>query len=152
MPAAPPHRHTGPKGDRVWFTKGKYKGLKGWICGEKGYTAKQVYVVIEETAKYGHEIRVRVSQDSIELATIHDKEPNNYVEAVLRQHKDIDMLMNKLVEEMSKCRVTSEKHQKDIMRVIKEKLLVAELKQHAKASSALWRYVKYVTEEGEISE
>ena len=143
--------YKGPKGERIYVVKGTYKGQKGWICEEKGYTAKQVYVILERNDERTIEIRKRISQDSIKIAAKQEKRPKNYVEAMLQQHQDINQMLTNLTKEMVKCHITSESSGK-VMRVIKKKLLEAENNQRREANKALWRKVDFKKEDGEISE
>jgi hypothetical protein len=143
--------HKGLKGERIYVVKGTYEGQKGWICGERGYTAKQVYVILERNHERRIEIRKRISRDSIEMAAKQEKRPNNYVEAMLQQHEDINQMLTNLMKEMVKCHITSASSGK-VMKVIKKKLLEAEVNQEREANKARWRKVDYVKEDGQISE
>jgi hypothetical protein len=139
----------GPKGEELRFIKGKYDGLKGWVSADLGYTEKEVYVIVEKTASRTFEILTRVPQKSIERAVLYNKEPKSYGEAMLQQHKDIETMMNKIVEKMVECHIDSESCQ-EIQSILKGKIRKAQIKQQALGSKALWRKVVYNPEAGEI--
>ena len=137
-----PVPYSGAKGEEVRFVKGKYDGLKGWVSADRGYTPKEVYIIVEKTASRDFEMLARVPQSSIKMAALYNKEPKSYGEAMIQQHRDIDMMMNKLVEEMVKCHIVSESC-RDVQSILKGKLHEAEIRQNKMGNKALWRKVNF---------
>ena len=69
--------------------------------------------------------------------------PNNYVEATLKQHPDIDEMLNKVTKEMAKCSIRMDRHGDDVFDALNHRFNKARHNQQMLLHNALWRKVEF---------
>jgi hypothetical protein len=125
------------KGHAIRFVKGTYLGKEGWINAEKKGTAKKYYVIID--LGNGETKEALVNKDSVkELDT---KPAASYSEATLREHPDIEAMLDKVCRELAKCSI--ENDGTGIMEIIQRTLTQAVRKQELLGHKAVYRRVKF---------
>jgi hypothetical protein len=142
MPSAKKKREP-KKGAGVKFVAGKFAGLSGWIDDHGDATDCYVPVIVKQKrSKGGLEIPTMVKHENYVL-TADLGTPNNYEEAMLIQHTDIDQLLSKLVRKMAECEQieTSGEHGKTISKVFLLRLADAINLQNNRGHKARWRRV-----------
>ena len=138
------------KGGPIRFVKGHYKGEVGWYDGAKqpgakaAKKAKMRYVIVDQDVLVF--TRVRVSS----IRGNPDETPNNYAEAILQQHEDIQADIIELCEKLASCNL---KTNKEILKVFNKELRFARKEILNQAQSKIrYRVVHYGdVEEDEVS-
>jgi hypothetical protein len=71
--------------------------------------------------------------------------PMLYAKALLQQHIDIEVAMNKLVTQLATCSIQDGTTQVQLCKIFAEKLYVAMIKQNKKGSKGQYRCVEFET-------
>lgn len=87
------------KGQEIRFIRGKYQGQTGWVNAAKKKTKKGLQPVIVKMDN-GVEKQTRVKVTSFRTPF---SAANNYAEAALQQHPDMELAMIKLAESVAEC-------------------------------------------------
>ena len=132
----------GKKGKRILFLGGKYAGEKGWIDLNQDPMAKMIGVIVE--GKGSEELVVTRVKQACVKDILARKCPALYEEALLEQHPDIEILMEKLATELARCEITGRGNTADgVLGMVKAKIRRAYNKQTLLGHQALWRKVKF---------
>lgn len=87
------------KGSPVLVTGGKYEGREGWMHTGIKQPKKMVYVILQATENQ-EETCVRILRKTAQETQFADN-PRNFTEAVFKEHKDIAIDMQKLVQKLA---------------------------------------------------
>jgi hypothetical protein len=134
------------RGSAIRFVAGKYEGRTGWFNMANAHTTSMYYVIVT-MGENGEEKNTRVRKASV-IAVADERVPVSYEEAVLQQHSDIDVAMNKLVASLAECGIQG--GSTEITRILSAKLIAACVAQQMRGSKATWRYTT-TTEEDNAS-
>lgn len=86
-------------GDEIRFKAGKYKGKTGWRNTKRTDTAGRIYVIVDLGSRF-KETYVRPTS----IAKPQGRS-QNWAEALVDQHPDIDGMIDKLCKEIGRCTV-----------------------------------------------
>ena len=87
------------KGAPLLVVNGKYEGREGWFHDGRVQPKKMVYVILKATDD-SRESSTRLRRDSVREVHF-DESPQSHTQALLKEHKDIIVDMQKLVEKLS---------------------------------------------------
>lgn len=127
------------KGEAITITGGKYAGKNGWRWLGKGNPPRQEYVIV--VLEVNNEVGTRILKGNVGLPS-RAGNPTNYVDAVLQQHSDIDLTLNKVCKMLAKCSVNGA-HQEALMKIIIKKMNAAVAQQQVEGQKATWFGVHY---------
>ena len=134
----------GDKADAIRFLGGRYAGKTGWLRHSKRSRGQLYYYVFvdlgDSTVK-----KTYVQIDSFEAAEM--QMPSSYAEALLQQHVDIEVAMNKLVNQLATCSIQVGISGVKLCHIFEKKLNNAMIKQDKKGSKARYRCVEFETED-----
>lgn len=100
------------KGAAIFFCGGTYCNKTGWF-NDNGDTTECKYSIIINFGN-GKVGVTKVNKDLVMLASKRNTKPKCYMDAILKQHPDIDLAVNDLCNKLAQCCVKDVDHQ-DIM-------------------------------------
>jgi hypothetical protein len=131
------------RGAAIKFTGGKYKDKFGWMNSSWATTNKMQSVIVN-MAEEGYEYAARIKKENFMLMSDVNTESTNYVEAILKQHADIDEMLNKLTKEMPKCSIPMDHHGDDIFEeALNDWFMNAQTDQRMLGHKATWCKVEF---------
>jgi hypothetical protein len=71
----------------------------------------------------------------------------SYAEALLQQHVDFEVAMNKLANQLATCSIQEGTTEVQLCKIFAEKLYIAMIKQEKKGSKGRYRCVEFETED-----
>ena len=89
------------KGSEIRITGGKYAGLDGWYNDARKVTKQFYYVCVKLST--GEEVWTKVKKFSVKAKV--STKPLNMAEAVLLQHTDVELHVEKAAMMMIKCKL-----------------------------------------------
>jgi hypothetical protein len=99
--------------------------------------------VIVNMVEEGYENITRcMNENYILMSDVNQAEPTTYVEAMLKQHPDIDEMLTKLSKEMAMCSV-DEHYVDQVYDVLNERVIKAKGEQDRLGHDARWRHVNF---------
>ena len=116
------------KGPPIKVVFGDYKGCTGWTNKQKGSSPQMISVILKNNppAVEAEEVRKRLSKLSVrELTQEEQNGVANIEQATLKQKKDINNLMEKLVMEMTKCGLNPSDNGQEMGRLFRNKWTLA---------------------------
>lgn len=127
------------KGAKIRFTAGSYSGQAGWYDISKGlHPTKSYYVIV--TLEDGNEKSTLVRRTSV-VDGINNEQETVYERAVLKQHPDIEAVMEKLAKMLAECDVSDTSG--EIQKIMTPKLTSARATQQMHGHKANWRNVEW---------
>lgn len=123
------------KGELICVSGGVYRGHDAWLDTVKEPTNKMVYLIVEyeEDCLKG----VRVSKDNVRPVPA---PPDNYAEAAVRQHVDLDEAIDKMARKFALCGLQGTDA---VLHIIKTRVDDAMGKQIRLGGKAVWRKVEF---------
>ena len=131
------------KGNQVIFIAGKYINEKGWLNKKKKATPKCFHVIIEKNEDKGRncEIERHIAKKNMKvLLDDYASAPDCYEAAVLIQHPDLEVAMEKLAKELARCSI---QRPSNLRRIFEEKLAAAIVEQNEGGHKTSWRKVEW---------
>jgi len=130
----------GDVGKAIRFTGGVYSGKRGWLRNSKTSRGENFTYVLVDVGN-GKVKKTIVSNEFV--GEWLDQDPTSYAEAILKQHTDIDAMMNSLSAKLAQCHIQQDKDQEDLCLIFAEKLALAVHTQVLRGSKARFRYVRF---------
>jgi hypothetical protein len=124
---------------------GANKGKVGWISAESTHTELSYRVIFAENE---NAIRI-VRRTSVKILPNHEVHPSSYEDALIEQHEDIDLALDKVCAELAKCGITAPTPR--LMSIFMERVRNAHSKQQSKGNKALYRHVEWYQDAQEES-
>jgi hypothetical protein len=137
-------KREGKKGKHILFLGGKYIGKKGWLDLNQDPMPKFIGVIVEGKGS-DEDLVTRVKQAFVKDISAR-KIPTSYEQALLEQHPDIEILMEKLATELARCEISGRAGTgaaDGVLAMLKSKIKKAYNKQTLLGHHALWRKVKF---------
>ena len=131
------------KGDDIRFSKGSYAGMRGWLDASKPDHPPKMYNVIIQISPVEDKV-TRVMKTSVRFL-VNDTIPVSMEEAVLKQHRDVDVAMDRLAALLAQCMVRPASN--EIHRIFENKIDEAWSSQTMKGEKATWRVTEFVEDE-----
>jgi hypothetical protein len=131
------------KGAAIKFIGGSHVGCSGWINKTKDPTENYISVIVVLKKTKEEKITKVKIENYVLLTSI--TEPTNYEQAMLRQHADIDEMLNTLVRKMAECEGidVAGTSGEIIGNLFLARLGKAIARQNVKGSKARWRRVRW---------
>jgi hypothetical protein len=127
------------KGAKVRFIGGKYGGKKGWVDVDRAQGTDTIPVIVDlgkkgekETYVYDYSVAIEPTEN-----------PTCYAEAVIQQCPDLECSLTKVCRDFAKCSIREDPG--GFLAIINKKMDDATKWQDAKGSKALYRHIKYDT-------
>jgi hypothetical protein len=135
----------GDKAEAIRFLGGRYAGKTGWLRHSRRKRGQLYYYVFVDLGD-STVLKTYVQIDNCESAEM--PMPTSYAEALLQQHVDIEVAMNKLANQLATCSIQEGTTQVQLCKIFAEKLYTAMIKQEKKGSKGRYRCVEFETEQG----
>ena len=123
------------KDKAIRITHGKYAGCNGWLRKSKRAKGDNFTYVIVDLGKKG------VKKAYVANENISSIQPQGVGKAILQQHKDIEVAMDRLVRQMATLLIEDNLH-KDLLDVFNKKYVEAIKNQKTKGAKARYRIIK----------
>ena len=135
------------RGARIKFTRGSYKGSRGWLDESRTGTPNRRYVIVEATkdavekVTYVHPTSVRLLRNQVL--------EKNRLDATLYENEDLEALIDDVAKLCVACHLTVINSGDSVARVLQEKMLRWEGRKAAQGTKAKFR--KEVWKEPELN-
>jgi hypothetical protein len=134
----------GRKGQRLHFIAGQYKGRTGWLDATKGESKTGIswYVIVLLVGGQS-ENATCVRKTSVRLDSDEKPPPTCWEEAMLNQHEDIDVMLDKVALAIAECDISLEESGDKIANIFLTKLRQQHQLLNVQGSDARWRKVHW---------